>query len=89
MLRNTQKLNSVALILSDLNIGLVAGINSAISHGLHLRERLHEMPMEEFPGCPMLGKRPADFQPDTFCTYPGGGKRRFLGHIKCPGIRLR
>jgi hypothetical protein len=66
-------LNSVALILSDLNIGLVAGTGSAIAHDLRLRERLLEMPMEEFPGQPMLGKRPADPQPDTTFTYPGGG----------------
>jgi hypothetical protein len=73
MLRNTENLNSVALILSDLNIGLVVGTGSAIAHDLHLRERLHEMPMEEFPGQPMLGKRPADPQPDATMTYPGGG----------------
>ncbi len=72
MLRNTENMNSVALILSDINIGLVVATGSAIAHDLRLRERLHEMPMEEFPGRPMLGKRPADPQPDTN-TYPGGG----------------
>lgn len=73
MLRNTENLNSVALILSDRNIGLVA-TGSAIAHDLRLRERLLDLPMEEFPGRPMLGKRPADPQPDTKPTYPGGGE---------------
>ncbi len=73
MLRNIENQNSVALILSDLNIGLVVAAGSAISHDLRLRERLLEMPMEEFPGRPMLGKRPSDPQPDTKRTYPGGG----------------
>ncbi len=74
MLRNIENLNSVALILSDLNIGVVVAAGSAIAHDLRLRERLHEMPMEEFPGQPMLGKRPTDPQPDTKAkrTYPGG-----------------
>ena len=73
MLRNIENQNSVALILSDLNIGLVVAAGSAIAHDLRLRERLLEMPREEFPGRPMLGKRPADPQPDTKRTYPGGG----------------
>lgn len=73
MSRNTQNLNSVALILSDLNIGLVAGTGSAMTHDLRLRERLLDLPMEEFPGQPLLGKRPADPQPDAKPTYPGGG----------------
>jgi hypothetical protein len=62
------------LILSDANIGVVAA-GSAIAQDLRLRERLHEMPMEEFPGDPMLGKRPTDPQPDTKAKrlYPGGG----------------
>ena len=72
MLRNIDNQNSVALILADLNIGLVA-TGSAVAHDLRLRERLLDMPMEEFPGCPMLGKRPAKSQPDTKRTYPGGG----------------
>lgn len=71
MLRNIENLNSVALILSDLNIGLVAATGSA-AHDLRLRERLLEMSMEEFPGRPMLGKQP-DPKPDTKRTYPGGG----------------
>lgn len=75
MLRNIENLNSVALILSDINIGVVVAAGSAIAHDLRLRERLHEMPMEEFPGQPMLGKRPTDPQPDTKSkrSYPGGG----------------
>ena len=73
MLRNIENQNSVALILSDLNIGLVVAAGSAIAHDLRLRERLLEMPREEFPGRPMLGKRPADPQPDTKRSYPGGG----------------
>jgi hypothetical protein len=62
------------LILSDANIGVVAA-GSAIAQDLRLRERLHEMPMEEFPGQPMLGKRPTPTQPDTKAkrTYPTGG----------------
>ena len=47
MLRNNENQNSVALILADLNIGLVA-TGSAIAHDLRLRERLLDMPMEEF-----------------------------------------
>ena len=81
MLRNTENLNSVALILSDLNIGLVA-TGSAIAHDLYLRERLHQMPMEEFPGQPLLGKRPDD-QPDTKPTYPVGGTADFAETF-CP-----
>ncbi|MCA9072840.1 MAG: hypothetical protein KDA84_28145 [Planctomycetaceae bacterium] len=72
MLRNIENLNSVALILSDLNIGLVAATGSA-AHDLRLRERFLDLSMEEFPGRPMLGKRPADPMPDTKRTYPGGG----------------
>jgi hypothetical protein len=74
MSRNIQNQNSVALILADLNIGLVA-TGSAVAHDLRLRDRLLDLPMEEFPGRPMLGKRPADPQPDTKRkrTYPGGG----------------
>jgi hypothetical protein len=81
-LRNIQNLNSVALIPSDLIIGLVAA-DSAVAHDLRLRERLLDMPMEEFPGSPMLGKRPADPQKDTKRTYPTGGKPETAATL-CP-----
>ncbi len=83
MLRNIENLNSVALILSDLNIGVVVGTGSAIAHDLHLRERLLDMPMEEFPGQPLLGKRPDDTQPDTTDEmYPAGGLADFAGRFR-------
>ncbi len=84
MLRNIENLNSVALILSDLNIGVVVAAGSAIAHDLRLRERLQDMPMEEFPGQPMLGKRPTDPQPDTKSkrSYPGGGHTRIADTLR-------